>query len=232
MSNFETLIGKLEHSNEWGFGDAFELLCDQTNILANAFDSGRTGFIKVSTALEDVWTTMEDSINKGKIRVRSGKAKDESGELEGLSGGLLLAKNPNIVVLDKKSFLSWYSRDKDKIVQYLSCADLKIHQEEFLDRLARKEPLKKPRPITNRAKMDRLREDYMSSTAKKFKDNPNLQFPAFKDDYGLKKLIRGSGLPENKRPKDSTLQRWVGMARKVSKVKPRIGRAGKSGKKA
>ena len=224
MSNFETLIGKLEHSNEWGFGDAFELLCDQTNILANAFDSGRTGFIKVSTALEDVWTTMEDSINKGKIRVRSGKAKDESGELEGLSGGLLLAKNPNIVVLDKKSFLSWYSRDKDKIVQYLSCADLKIHQEEFLDRLARKEPRKTPHPKTNKAKKDRLREDYIASVAKKFKDKPDLQFPDFKNDYGLQKLIRLSSLPEDKYPKDSTLQGWIREARKKAKVKPKRGK--------
>jgi len=224
MSNFETLIGKLEHSNEWGFGDAFELLCDQTNILANAFDSGRTGFIKVSTALEDVWTTMEDSINKGKIRVRSGKAKDESGELEGLSGGLLLAKNPNIVVLDKKSFLSWYSRDKDKIVQYLSCADLKIHQEEFLDRLAKTEPRKTPHPKTNKAKKDRLREDYISSVAKKFKDKPDLQFPDFKNDYGLQKLIRLSSLPEDKYPKDSTLQGWIREARKKAKVKPKRGK--------
>ena len=219
MNEFHKLpsLGELERSNNWGFGDAFQLLCDYTNILANAFHSGKPGFIKIDTALRDVWTTIEDSISDGKIRVKSG-------ELNKLSEGLLLTENPNIVVLDKKSFLSWYRRDKEKIVQYLSCADLKIHQEEFLDRLANKEPVKTPHPKTNKAKRDRLREDYISSVAEKLKGNPNLQSPDFKNDYLLQKLIRESGLPEDKYPKDSTLEGWIREARKKVKAKPKDGR--------
>ena len=53
-SSYLTLLGKLEHSDSWGFGDAFELLCFHTRILANAFDSGRDGFEKIDTALRDV----------------------------------------------------------------------------------------------------------------------------------------------------------------------------------
>ena len=50
--------------------------------------------------------------------------------------------------------------------------------------------------------------------AKKLKASPNLKFSHFKDDYSLKKLARGSGLPENKQPKKSTLQGWIREARK------------------
>jgi hypothetical protein len=160
---------------------------------------------------------MEDAISEGKIRVTNGKLSD-------LSEGPLFTNNSNIVSIDKKSFLSWYRRDKEKIVQYLSCVDLKIYQEEFLDRLAKAEPPKHPHPITNKAKMDRLREDYSSSIAKKLKDNPKLQFPDFKSDYGLQKLIRGSGLPETKHPKDSTLQGWIRETRKDDKTKAKSGR--------
>ena len=217
QSSYLTLLGKLEHSNSWGFGDAFELLCFYTSVLANGFDSGREQFLKIDMALRDVWTTMEDAISEGKIRVTNGKLSD-------LSEGPLFTNNSNIVSIDKKSFLSWYRRDKEKIVQYLSCADLKIYQEEFLDRLAKAEPPKHPHPITNKAKMDRLREDYSSSIAKKLKDNPKLQFPDFKSDYGLQKLIRGSGLPETKHPKDSTLQGWIRETRKEDKAKAKSGR--------
>ena len=58
---------------------------------------------------------------------------------------------------------------------------------------------------------------------KKLKDNPNLQFPDFKNDYGLQKLIRLSGLPEDKYPKDSTLQKWLRETRKKVKAKPKRG---------
>ena len=104
-SSYMTLLGKLEHSDSWGFGDAFELLCDHTNILARAFDAGRTGFDNTFTALMDVWTTVEDSISLGEIRVKSGRLID-------LAGGLLMTENPNVLVLDKESFLAWYRRDK------------------------------------------------------------------------------------------------------------------------
>ena len=175
-------------------------------------------------ALTDVWTTMEDAISEGKIRVTSG-------ELNKISKGPLFTENSNIVAIDKKSFLSWYRRDKEKIVQYLACVDLKIYQEEFLDRLSKTEPRKTPHPIKDKAKMNRLREDYSSSVAKKLKDNPNLQFPDFNKDYGLQKLIRASGLSENKRPKDSTLQQWIRDARKKVEAKPKSGKPSKKVKK-
>ena len=212
-SSYLTLLGKLEHSDSWGFGDAFELLCFHTRVLANRFDSGREQFLKIDMALTDVWTTIEDAISEGKIRVTNGKLSD-------LSKGPLFTDNSNVVAIDKKGFLSWYCRDKEKIVQHLFCANLKIHQEEFLDRLAKTELPKKPRPITNGAKRDRLRKDYISSVAEKLKGNPNLQFSYFKDDYVLQRLMRGSGLPKDKEPHKSTLQRWIRDARKKVKVKP------------
>ena len=216
QSSYLILLGKLEHSNSWGFGDAFELLCFYTSVLANGFDSGREQFLKIDMALRDVWTTMEDAISEGKIRVTNGKLSD-------LSKGPLFTDNSNVVAIDKKSFLSWYRRDKEKIVQYLSCVDLKIYQEEFLDRLAKAEPTKSPHPKTKKAKMDQLREDYISVVTKKLKDNPNLQYPDIKDDYRLLKFIRGSGLPKDKCPKNSTLQKWLRDTRKKVKAKPKHG---------
>ena len=238
-SDYLTPLGKLERSESWGFGDAFWLIIDYAKPLGQAHSPDKKQWDKTYDPIADVWTALEDAIRDGLISIKSG-------DLKYIGEGPMLAyipddsekdqneseKGANTLVIDKKSFLSWYRRDKEKIMQYLSCADLKIHQEEFLDRLAKTEPRKTPHPKTNKAKKDRLREDYIASVAKKFKDKPDLQFPDFKNDYGLQKLIRLSSLPEDKRPKDSTLQRWVGMARKVSKVKPRIGRAGKSGKKA
>ena len=215
-SSYLTLLGKLEHSDSWGFGDAFELLCFHTRVFENAFDSGREQFIKIDMALRDVWTTMEDAISDGKIRVKTGQLSD-------LSKGPLFTDNSNIVAIDKESFLSWYRRDKEKIVQYLACVDLKIYQEEFLDRLSKTEPRKTPHPIKDKAKMNRLREDYSSSVGKKLKDNPKLQFPDFKNDYGLQKLIRGSGLPEKKHPKDSTLQQWIRDTRKKLRQNQSLG---------
>ncbi|SVC62077.1 uncharacterized protein METZ01_LOCUS314931, partial [marine metagenome] len=108
-----TLLGKLEHSDDWGFGDAFELLCFYTHVLANAFEAGREGFEKIDIALRDVWTTIEDSISNGEIRIKSGNLID-------LSEGPMQTDNSNVVVIDKKGFLSWYRRDKEKIVHYLS----------------------------------------------------------------------------------------------------------------
>jgi len=215
-SSYLTLLGKLEHSDSWGFGDAFELLCFHTRVFENAFDSGREQFIKIDMALRDVWTTMEDAISDGKIRVKTGQLSD-------LSKGPLFTDNSNIVAINKESFLSWYRRDKEKIVQYLACVDLKIYQEEFLDRLSKAKPPKHLHPIKDKAKMNRLREDYSSSVGKKLKDNPKLLFPDFKNDYGLQKLIRGSGLPEKKHPKDSTLQQWIRDTRKKLRQNQSLG---------
>ena len=71
--------------------------------------------------------------------------------------------------------------------------------------------------------MDHLRGGYCSLVTKKLKGNPNLQFPELKNDYGVQKLIRGSGLPEKKHPKDSTLQKWLRETRKKVKAKPKRG---------
>jgi hypothetical protein len=226
MNEFHKLpsLGELERSNNWGFGDALKLLCNYTLMLANAYDSGRTGFDDVFKALTDVWTAIEDSISDGEIRVKSGRLMD-------LSEGPMLTNNPNVVVIDKESFLSWYRRDKEKIVQYLSCVDLKIYQEKFLDRLAKAEPPKSPHPRTNTAKRNQLRKDYIASVAKKLKKNPSLQYPDFKDDYGLQKLIRDSGLPEDKQLVKSTFQEWIRDTRKKMHIEPKSGRTSKKVKK-
>ena len=42
-----SLLDKLEHSDAWEFCDVFELLCFHTHVLANAFESGRSGFEKI-----------------------------------------------------------------------------------------------------------------------------------------------------------------------------------------
>ena len=96
----------------------------------------------------------------------------------------------------------------------------------------KEKPTKNPHPLTDRAKKNRLREDYISAVAKKLKDNSNLQFPDFNNDYNLQKLIRGSGLSENKRPKDSTLQQWIRDARKKVEAKPKSGKPSKKVKKS
>jgi hypothetical protein len=75
---------------------------------------------------------------------------------------------------------------------------------------------KSPHPGTKKAKMNRLREDYISAVEKMLIKNPNLRWPDFKDSPNLKNLIRESGLPH----KESTLQRkWVPEARRLAKVK-------------
>jgi hypothetical protein len=218
MSEFYKLpsFRELERSSKWGFGDAFEILCNDAIVLAKSFDEGTTEFNDVLTALIDVWATIEDSILRGEIRIESGKLND-------LSEGPMLVRNSNIVVINKNDFLSFYQKNKKKLAQYLSYADMKIYQEEFLDRLAKAEPSQSPHPKTMKAKMDQLREEYISALTKKLKANPNLQYPSIKDDYLLLKLIRGSGLLEGKRPKDSTLQKWLRDARKKVKVKPKHG---------
>ena len=223
MSEFHKLpsFGELERSKKWGFGDAFEILCNDAIVLAKSYDEGTTEFNDVFKSLMDVWTTIEDSMSRGEIRIESGKLND-------LSEGPMLVRNSNIVVINKNDFLSFYRKNKNKLAQYLSCADIKICQEGFLDRLAKTKLTQSPHPKTNRAKRNQLREDYISAVAKKLKINPNLQYPDIKDDYGLQKLIRDSGLPEDKRPKDSTFQTWLRDARKKVKAKPKYGARKKS----
>ena len=152
MSEFHKLpsFGELERSKKWGFGDAFEILCNDAIVLAKSYDEGTTKFNNVFQSLTDVWTTIEDSILRGEIRI-------ESGELTDLSEGPMLVRNSNIVVINKNDFLSFYRKNKNKLAQYLSCADIKICQEGFLDRLAKTKLTRSPHPKTNRAKRNQLR---------------------------------------------------------------------------
>ena len=83
---------------------------------------------------------------------------------------------------------------------------------------------KTARPATNKAKMNRLREDYIFKATKKLKASPDLQFSFFKHDHSFMNIIRSSKLPTDKQPKDSTLERWVRKARKNANVKPSVGR--------
>ena len=83
---------------------------------------------------------------------------------------------------------------------------------------------KTARPATNKAKMNRLREDYIFKATKKLKASPDLQFSFFKHDHSFMNIIRSSKLPADKQPKDSTLERWVRKARKNANVKPSVGR--------
>ncbi len=75
---------------------------------------------------------------------------------------------------------------------------------------------KSPHPGTDKAKMNRLHEDYVAAVVKMLDKNPYLKWPDFKDSSNLKNLIRNSGLS----PKESTLQRsWIPEARRLAKVK-------------
>ena len=164
MSEFHKLpsFGELERSKKWGFGDAFEILCNDAIVLAKSYDEGTTEFNDVFKSLMDVWATIEDSMSRGEIRIESGKLND-------LSEGPMLVRNSNIVVINKNDFLSFYRKNKKKLAQYLSYADIKIYQEEFLDRLASiKEPYKGGRPPFP------YKENVKQAVEKILKRNPNI----------------------------------------------------------
>ena len=95
----------------------------------------------------------------------------------------------------------------------------------LVNKLLLSQPIPKTaRPATNKAKMSRLREDYIFKATKKLKASPDLQFSFFKHDHSFMNIIRSSKLPTDKQPKDSTLERWVRKARKNANVKPKVGR--------
>ena len=139
-SNYLTLLGKLEGSDEWGFGDAFQLIIDYAKHSGQAYSSDKAQWEKVYSPISDVWLAVTDAMCSEDIIIKSGK-------LEEVEAGPGLTNNSNKVVIDKISFLSWYSKNKNRISQYLSCANLKIEQEVFLDRLASiKQPSRGGRP--------------------------------------------------------------------------------------
>ena len=207
-------LANLECKNHWDFRDAVGLICKRPNQFDNAFYFGENDYSKTYGAFKTVWDLIIEALIEEKIKLVSGK-------LKGLSVNPLIDTPKEALILDRDSFLLWYSQNKDKIKQYLSYGNLSILYEEFLDRLAKENvqinsPNRSPHPGTDKAKLKRLHEDYVAAVVKMLDKNPYLKWPDFKDSSNLKNLIRNSGLS----PKESTLQRsWIPEARRLAKVK-------------
>ena len=124
--------------------------------------------------------------------------------------------------LTKHSVLKWINNNRTALQLRHFPKDI---DDILVNKLLLSQPIPKTaRPATNKAKMNRLREDYIFKATKKLKASPNLQFSFFKHDHSFMNIIRSSKLPTDKEPKDSTLERWVRKARKNANVKPRVGR--------
>ena len=207
-------LANLECNNHWDFRDAVGLICQRPNQFDNAFYFWGSDFTKTYGAFKTVWDIIKEALVEKKVQLVSGR-------LKGLSVNPLIDTPKEALILDRDSFLLWYSQNKDRIKQYLTYASLSILHEEFLDRLVKENvqinsPNRSPHPATDKAKKNRLREDYISAVEKMLIKNPNLRWPDFKDSPNLKTLIRDSGLPH----KESTLQRnWLSKARTMAKVK-------------
>ena len=124
--------------------------------------------------------------------------------------------------LTKHSVLKWINNNRTALQLRHFPKDI---DDILVNKLLLSQPIPKTaRPATNKAKMNRLREDYIFKATKKLKASPDLQFSFFKHDHSFMNLIRSSKLPTDKQPKDSTLQNWVREARKLANVKPSVGR--------
>tara|TARA_B100000686_G_C16610993_1_gene873808 strand:+ start:131 stop:841 length:711 start_codon:yes stop_codon:yes gene_type:complete len=156
-SSYLTLLGKLEHSDSWGFGDAFWLISDYAKHLGQAFNHDQAQWDKTYGSICDIWTFVTNAIREGSIGIKSGELKYfEAGPMLGIYPEVTIGKGKNkktvnketnSLVIDRKSFLKWYKQNKGKLIQYLSSAGLNINEEEFLDRLASiKQPSKGGRP--------------------------------------------------------------------------------------
>jgi len=207
-------LANLECKNHWDFRDAVGLICQRPDQFDNAFYYGENDYSKTYGAFKTVWDLIIDALIEKKIKLVSGK-------LKGLSVNPLIDTPKEALILDRDSFLLWYSQNKDKIKQYLSCGNLSIRYEEFLDILAKENVQinsknRDPHPDTEKAKMKRLHEDYVNAAVKMLDKTPRLKWPSFRDASNLKTLIRDSGLS----PEESTLQRkWIDEARQLAKVK-------------
>ena len=207
-------LANLECKNHWDFRDAVGLICQRPNRLDYEFYYGENDYSKTYGAFKTVWDLIIDALIEKKIKLVSGK-------LKGLSVNPLIDTPKEALILDRDSFLLWYSQNKDKIKQYLSCGNLSIRYEEFLDILAKENVQinsknRDPHPDTEKAKMKRLHEDYVNAAVKMLDKTPRLKWPSFRDASNLKTLIRDSGLS----PEESTLQRkWIDEARQLTKVK-------------
>ena len=124
--------------------------------------------------------------------------------------------------LTKRSVLKWINNNRTALQLRHFPKDI---DDILVNKLLLSQPIPKTaRPATNKAKMNRLREDYIFKATKKLKASPDLQFSFFKHDHSFMNIIRSSKLPTDKQPKDSTLERWVRKARKNANVKPSVGR--------
>ena len=124
--------------------------------------------------------------------------------------------------LTKHSVLKWINNNRTALQLRHFPKDI---DDILVNKLLLSQPIPKTaRPATNKAKMNRLREDYIFKATKKLKASPDLQFSFFKHDHSFMNIIRSSKLPADKQPKDSTLERWVRKARKNANVKPKVGR--------
>jgi hypothetical protein len=145
-SSYLTLLGKLEHSDSWGFGDAFWLISDYAKHLGPDFSSDQAQWDKTYDPISDIWTFFTNAIQEGSIGIKSGELKPfKKGLMLGIfpdamkgkgKNKIILNKGTNSLVIDRKSFLAWYLKNKGKLIQYLSSANLEINKEDFLDRLA------------------------------------------------------------------------------------------------
>ena len=124
--------------------------------------------------------------------------------------------------LTKRSVLKWINNNRTALQLRHFPKDI---DDILVNKLLLSQPIPKTaRPATNKAKMNRLREDYIFKATKKLKASPDLQFSFFKHNHSFMNIIRSSKLPTDKQPKDSTLERWVRKARKNANVKPSVGR--------
>ena len=124
--------------------------------------------------------------------------------------------------LTKHSVLKWINNNRTALQLRHFPKDI---DDILVNKLLLSQPIPKTaRPATNKAKMNRLREDYIFKATKKLKASPDLQFSFFKHDHSFMNIIRSSKLPTDKQPKDSTLERWVRKARENANVKPKVGR--------
>jgi hypothetical protein len=160
------------------------------------------------------------------------KAQDQSKLLENLKRAVLDSdiKSLNNTCqlplpewrLTKHSVLKWINNNRTALQLRHFPKDI---DDILVNKLLLSQPIPKTaRPATNKAKMNRLREDYIFKATKKLKASPDLQFSFFKHDHSFMNIIRSSKLPTDKQPKDSTLQNWVREARKLANVKPSVGR--------
>ena len=110
-------LANLECKNHWDFRDAVGLICQRPNRLDYEFYYGENDYSKTYGAFKTVWDLIIEALIEKKIKLVSGK-------LKGLSVNPLIDTPKEALILDRDSFLLWYSQNKDKIKQYLSCGNI------------------------------------------------------------------------------------------------------------